>query len=1208
MRNLKRALSLALASVMLLGMMVVGSSAKGLDDFSDNAEIVNKDAVAVTSAIGLFDGYEDGSFGPENVVTRAEMAVIICTMLYGAGVNVNQFAETSVFTDVPAWAQGYVNLCSSLGIVAGVGDGKFDPNATVTTAQAVLMLCRALGYFQNAADFGDNWMLAATAKGTALGLYGDLKLTANEGLTRDNVAELVFNALTKAVPVQYNELLGVYYNENKGIVYSLTFYYTDTLGYKNFDLVYKTGEETTYGRPATTWGTGSYRVQTNTTAGNDNYGLNEDGSLIPGQVKMLASDEIITIADEPDYVYTGATEEKTLYKDLGRGIITSYAWTVYVDGHLDTVDYDKDDDGNYESADGDTYVARPGNNSSDYIYTDSGMVTEIYVDSANETVTVVCYYNYIGQVSRVRDDADGKYVQLTNITYDGGSYDDINSALTDVGAELDTKFYTEAFAEDAYVVFTVDCDDRDGSDYDAHVATMAAPETADGTVKAVSQDPKYDTGNYIELDSTKYVYSEVSAKDLDNNDMTADPALETEYRLYLDPNGFVVGFAALEDVSKNYVYVIDASESTGDVEAKVLFPDGTVAKIDVDGTIEKFNGTGSASTDFEVKNDTEADKLEEKVFAYEKNSKDVYTFTFETATQVEVNIETDKASIYTTSVDDQDTTVYTVDLNTVFADLDDKVAYTGYEEVPNYDGATIMVVDHNGNGMEDIVFIVDQGTKYGEDSTYFYVAGATDYKTVKIDGTQYTYRTVYVDGEKIDKGSEEPFVIKASEDTIATTGIGLYKVVKVDDQGRVLEYTKVDTADNKYLPIEEVGKNSVVTNQTADDNKSGKWTWNSDTIWVHIYNNGKKVESGAKSDIIFEKTPVAGDEITYVYIAKNDKQLAELIYVIDGEFTATVYDDDAKASERVGNINAFLATNGYTAADLTTLKTEMEGYLTKDISAAVKADVEAVIKALADAQTALTADQTAAKAELNSYKETALNTYEDKLTGTEVREIEAIVSAANADIDAAAKNAIDGIVTQAKSDIDGKTTGAAGALADEKKVKDAKAALGDVTLSPVASTSAPDADAIKAKLPAAADGVTYAVSVPSWGSITAGEEDTFTATVTVTITAGEAQDTKEIQASYVATDYKTVKDAVDGIGKAVSVEVSSSGIDANAAETALKSALESKYTGTTITADIAGNVTGSEGDVVTKSASITVAVGSVNYTIDGVVVTITLTA
>ena len=61
MRNLKRALSLALAAIMLIGMMVVSASAAGFDDFSDKDEIVNKDAVAVTSAIGLFDGYEDGS-------------------------------------------------------------------------------------------------------------------------------------------------------------------------------------------------------------------------------------------------------------------------------------------------------------------------------------------------------------------------------------------------------------------------------------------------------------------------------------------------------------------------------------------------------------------------------------------------------------------------------------------------------------------------------------------------------------------------------------------------------------------------------------------------------------------------------------------------------------------------------------------------------------------------------------------------------------------------------------------------------------------------------------------------------------------------------------------------------------------------------------------------------------------------------------------
>ena len=217
MRNLKRALSLALASVMLLGMMVVGSSAKGLDDFSDNAEIVNKDAVAVTSAIGLFDGYEDGSFGPENVVTRAEMAVIICTMLYGAGVNVNQFAETSVFTDVPAWAQGYVNLCSSLGIVAGVGDGKFRPDGTLSRQEAAVMVARAAGLcgLDTALDaaavrsllasFSDYVTTAAWARESLAFCYqenildpSDLAIRPAEAIRRCEVARMLFRMLDRA--------------------------------------------------------------------------------------------------------------------------------------------------------------------------------------------------------------------------------------------------------------------------------------------------------------------------------------------------------------------------------------------------------------------------------------------------------------------------------------------------------------------------------------------------------------------------------------------------------------------------------------------------------------------------------------------------------------------------------------------------------------------------------------------------------------------------------------------------------------------------------------------------------------------------------------------------------------------------------------------------------------------------------------------------
>ncbi len=571
MRNLKRALSLALASVMLLGMMVVGSSAKGIDDFTDKAEIVNQDAVAVTSAIGMFEGYEDGSFGPENVVTRAEMAVIICTMLYGAGVNVNQFAETSVFTDVPAWAQGYVNLCSSLGIVAGVGDGKFDPNATVTTAQAVLMLCRALGYFQSAADFGNDWMLAATAKGTALGLYGDLKLTANAGLTRDNVAELVFNALTKAVPVQYNELLGVYYNENQGIIYSLEFNYLQTLGYKNFDLVYKTDTETIYGRPATTWGTGSYNVKTDAGDTSKTDTLTEDGGLIASMVRMLDKDEIITVPNTPTYTYTTGTDEDDVYKDLGKSVCNEddYEWTVYVNGEKVYDEGTDVADTVYDNSVGNDVPER--GEDADYQYTGKGTVTEIYVDDADATVTVVAINYYMGQVSKVKTDDDGEYINvkaLSNLSQDDAKLDD-------------RDFYVEGYEEDDYIVFTIDQNEDD----DFYIAEVITPEVATGEVSRVENDRDSDD-TYLKLDDgTKYPYSGANhiVYDLDSN-TDEHPELGEDYDLYLDPNGYVLGFKLAGESETKYLYVEDSDEELRDWVARVDLADGTSPKVELKDT------------------------------------------------------------------------------------------------------------------------------------------------------------------------------------------------------------------------------------------------------------------------------------------------------------------------------------------------------------------------------------------------------------------------------------------------------------------------------------------------------------------------------------------------------------------------------------------------------------------------------------------------
>ncbi len=241
MRNLKRALSLALASIMLLGMMVTGAGAAS-NSFTDFDQIVNQEAAEVTSGLGIFDGYTDGSFGPENVVTRAEMAVIICKLLNGSDVDPGNFTGISKFTDVPAWAEGYVNYCAASGIVVGVGEGKFNPSATVTTVEAATMLLKALGYFTEEDQLKADWKTVVTGRATSLGLYGDLVLKSDEGLTRDNVAELVFHTLF-AQRVAYDDNRQLYVkNTNRDVVVTNgTFDPDNTFAMNTFGMWYVDG-------------------------------------------------------------------------------------------------------------------------------------------------------------------------------------------------------------------------------------------------------------------------------------------------------------------------------------------------------------------------------------------------------------------------------------------------------------------------------------------------------------------------------------------------------------------------------------------------------------------------------------------------------------------------------------------------------------------------------------------------------------------------------------------------------------------------------------------------------------------------------------------------------------------------------------------------------------------------------------------------------
>lgn len=224
MRNLKRALSLALASVMLLGMMVIGTSAA---TFTDADEIVNTEAATITAGLGLFAGSE-GKFNPTGTVTRAQMATVIVKMLYGSEINANSYKGSGAFSDVASfeggWAEGYINLCANLGIVGGYGDGTFKPGKELTTAEAVTMLLNALKV-----DAGEGtWPMTVMAAAEKIELYEDMltaKPTTNEALTRDQLSVLVWNALNYSEDetvgyevngVTYTDYLAAYLASNYG--------------------------------------------------------------------------------------------------------------------------------------------------------------------------------------------------------------------------------------------------------------------------------------------------------------------------------------------------------------------------------------------------------------------------------------------------------------------------------------------------------------------------------------------------------------------------------------------------------------------------------------------------------------------------------------------------------------------------------------------------------------------------------------------------------------------------------------------------------------------------------------------------------------------------------------------------------------------------------------------------------------------------------
>lgn len=212
--GLKRAGGLAaglLLAVFTLGATVAptGAVLKG-PAFNDLSGDPYATAIEFLAGLGVADGFPDGGYHPQAQVTREEFAAFVIRELGDQDLAAAAAAVQPDFTDVSAidpWAYGYIDVAQALNLMQGYPDGSFGPDRSITEAEAITVLVRLLGGSQYAQSLPGAWpaddlAAAQTIDGGGVNLLSDVQVNAAAPVTRDVLAQLLFNA-GQVAPVTY---------------------------------------------------------------------------------------------------------------------------------------------------------------------------------------------------------------------------------------------------------------------------------------------------------------------------------------------------------------------------------------------------------------------------------------------------------------------------------------------------------------------------------------------------------------------------------------------------------------------------------------------------------------------------------------------------------------------------------------------------------------------------------------------------------------------------------------------------------------------------------------------------------------------------------------------------------------------------------------------------------------------------------------------
>ena len=548
---MKKFLSLVLALVMTMSLVTVSAGAK---DFTDDSEITYKEAVDVISALGVVDGYSDGDFRPDDVLTRGAAAKIICNLILGPTTASALSAGTAPFKDVPVTNTfaGYITYCSQQGIISGYADGTFRPTGTLSGNAFMKMLLGALGYDSSIEGYtGANWQVSVIKQASGIGLDdGNDEFVGSQAVTRQEAALYAFNML-QATMVEYDK-------KDTIVVGDITINTTSTRkdvenntntdgnidGERNGDGLMQFGEK--------------YFKDLEKEDATDIFGH-------PSSKWVYDGDDVGTYANEADATYVVEDDDM----DVGQ-VVTSSSYMNYSNSEAKDAKYFLNGDDNEVKSSEQVAV---------------GDIVEAYENDNGDVETVVVSRYTVAKIDKVDTDVstaesrNGASEVLTLTDLDGDNSNDYYDKYDD--AEKTLRGYASSYDEGTVLAVAF----RDGKFGDEVLASYEA-EAVTGEVTAFREDET------VTMDGTKYEFArskDGTAGFVDG--ITSNFDFDKEYTIYLTADGYVIGVEGAAGADLSDVYYVagvygeesryNASKMTYYAQA-VSLADGSVSDIELD--------------------------------------------------------------------------------------------------------------------------------------------------------------------------------------------------------------------------------------------------------------------------------------------------------------------------------------------------------------------------------------------------------------------------------------------------------------------------------------------------------------------------------------------------------------------------------------------------------------------------------------------------